>query len=491
MKRVPRLRIRDRAELWAVSVEPGQPLILEGAIDHWPLLQQERGAPRARRASSSPSSSRPSSASSPSSSGAAAPLPIAGRRASRAAATTPPPPPAALPPILQRLRDLAGHRPVITSWSRRRGDGLLSYQRGARGKSWSDSRTSFAAFLDDVHAEASAPTGHVLYLQSSVLSRELPELAPLFPLELLQPEELRQSSPRLWIGSGGHRVGLHFDVDHNLHCVVAGEKRFLLYPPAALPDVYLGPLDASPAGAPTALVDPLHPDLAAFPRFAAAAAQALVAELGPGDVLALPAYWLHHVESRGLNIAVTYWWSDLPAEQRTAAAAAWAHGLLALRSLPPRWREQYRLLFEHFVFHAHGDPYAHLPPDEQGLAGVATAERTRELRDSLRKHLEASRLLEPTFDVAARYVLARHLSFRGVDHESLELVAAGGDGMIIRHELFELLRAFHAPARLADVAAAHLGLDKRGGKKAADQARRFEALCRTLVARGFLRAAPP
>lgn len=460
MKRVPRLRIRDRAELWANAVEPARPLILEGLLDAWPLLAPP---PRPRRAS----------------------------RSARAAATTPPPPPAALPPILQRLRDLAGHRPIMTSWSRQRGDGLLSYGSGARGKNWSDSRTSFATFLDDVHAEATAPTGHILYLQSSIIARELPELLPLFPLELLGPEELRQQSPRLWIGSGGHRVGLHFDVDHNLHCVVAGEKRFLLYPPSALPDVYLGALDASPAGAPTALVDPLHPDLAAFPRFAAAAEQALVAELGPGDVLALPAYWLHHVESRGMNIAVTYWWSDLPAEQRAAAAAAWAHGLLALRSLPPRWREQYRVLFEHFVFHAHGDPYAHLPPAEQGLAGAPTPERTRELRDSLRKHLEASHLLDAAFDPELPYVLARHLSFRVVDADSLELVAAGGEGMVIRLELFEILRAFHAPARIADVAAAHFGADRgdrRGGRKPdAKSLARFEALCRTLVARGFLR----
>lgn len=477
MKRIPRARIRDRAELWARSVEPGQPIILEGLLTRWPLLSADAGAApppqraaRAARAATSRAAPRPSRA--------------AASRSTRAAVSTPSPAPAALPPVLQRLRDLAGHRPVMTSWSRQRGDGLLSYRAGGSGKSWSDTRTSFAAFLDDVHAEVTAPTGSVFYLQSSVVQHELPELSPLFPFDLLLPEELRQGSPRLWIGSGGHRVGLHFDIDHNLHCVVAGHKRFLIYPPSALPHVYLGALDASPAGAPTALVDPLHPDLAAFPRFAEVADQALLAELSPGDVLALPAYWLHHVESRGLNIAVNYWWSDLAAEKRAAAAACWAHGLLALRSLPPRWREQYRVLFEHFVFHAHGDPYAHLPPAEQGLAGAPTPERTGELRASLRRHLEASRLLEAPFDPELPHALSRGASFRVVDADSLELTAPGGDALVIRHDLFEILRAFHAPTPIRAVAAAHCGKDKKALE-------RFLALCRSLVARGLLRPLAP
>lgn len=437
---VPRRRVTTAAQLATEVVAPGVPVILRGALAGWPLLTARRAKPTA-----------------------------------------------ALPPLLRRLRDLAGHRIVMTSWARTTNQGLLSYAApDGTGKTWTDAPTRFASFLDEVHAEARQPSGAVRYLQSAVLRRELPELAPLFPMPLVPEHQLRQQSPRLWIGSGGHRVGLHYDVDDNLHCVVAGGKRFLLYPPAALPDVYLGALDASPAGAPTALVDPLRPEPRAYPRFAAAARTAQLAELGPGDVLYLPAYWLHHVESQGLNIAVNYWWSELSVEERAAADSAWTHGLLALRNLPPRWRQRYQLLFSHFIFQEHGDPYAHLPVAEQGLAGAPTAERTRALRDQLRRQLERARLLETPFDAAARYVLAKGTSFRVVDADTLELLRPGGEPLVVPDELFAIVKRFHAPATVEQVARAHCG--KGAAQRPARE--RLTALCKTLVARGLLLPAP-
>lgn len=424
---VRRLRVTTRAQLLAEVIAPGVPVILEGALARWPWKRPDA--------------------------------------------------------LLRRLRQLAGHRTVMTSWAPVTNDGLLSYaERDGTGKTWTDAPARFATFLDDIEAAARAPGAAIRYLQSAVIGRELPELAPLFPMPLLAEAELRQQSPRLWIGSGGHRVGLHYDVDDNLHCVVAGGKRFLLYPPSSLPDVYLGALDASPAGAPTALVDPLRPDLRAYPRFAAAAARAQVAELAPGDALYLPAYWLHHVESRGVNVAVNYWWSELSADERAAAESAWTHGLLALRNLPPRWRERYHLLFAHFVFQAHGDPYAHLPVAEQGRAGAPTPERTRALRDQLRRELSRARLLEAAFDASARHVLAKGTSFRVIDEDSLELARPGGDPLVVPAELFAIVRRFHAPATVEEMAVAHCGKGARHREARA----RFAALCKTLVARGVL-----
>ena len=35
----------------------------------------------------------------------------------------------------------------------------------------------------------------------------------------------------LWMSSGGTRSVIHFDADHNIHCLVAGRKDFVMIDP--------------------------------------------------------------------------------------------------------------------------------------------------------------------------------------------------------------------------------------------------------------------
>ena len=64
-----------------------------------------------------------------------------------------------------------------------------------------------------------------------------------------------------------------------------------MFPPAQVANLYVGPIDHSPAGMPTSLVDFAQPDLERFPRFREAWAAAQVAELAPGDAIYLPPLW--------------------------------------------------------------------------------------------------------------------------------------------------------------------------------------------------------
>ena len=73
--------------------------------------------------------------------------------------------------------------------------------------------------------------------------------------------------PRLWLGNA-IRVATHYDLMENIGVVVAGRRRFTLFPPDQLANLYMGPLELTPAGTPVSLVDPDAPDLARFPRFA-------------------------------------------------------------------------------------------------------------------------------------------------------------------------------------------------------------------------------
>ena len=69
-------------------------------------------------------------------------------------------------------------------------------------------------------------------------------------LELLPPELAR---PRIWLGNRSE-VSAHFDLSDNIACVVAGRRRFTLFPPDQVANLYVGPLDHTMAGQPASMV---------------------------------------------------------------------------------------------------------------------------------------------------------------------------------------------------------------------------------------------
>ncbi|RYG01699.1 MAG: cupin-like domain-containing protein, partial [Caulobacteraceae bacterium] len=96
--------------------------------------------------------------------------------------------------------------------------------------------------------------------------------------------------PRVWIGNAV-TVAAHHDPSENIACVVAGKRRFTLFPPEQVANLYMGPFELTPAGAAISMVDFDAPDLTRFPRFAEAMKAALVVDLEPGDALYIPYLW--------------------------------------------------------------------------------------------------------------------------------------------------------------------------------------------------------
>ena len=83
----------------------------------------------------------------------------------------------------------------------------------------------------------------------------------------------RQPLVSIWIGNRT-RIAAHHDLPDNLACVVVGHRRFTLFPPEQLANLYVGPLDFTPAGQAISLVDFAQAGFRSkFPRFAEALKQ--------------------------------------------------------------------------------------------------------------------------------------------------------------------------------------------------------------------------
>ena len=189
-----------------------------------------------------------------------------------------------------------------------------------------------------------------------------------------------------WLGNRT-RISAHYDFPDNLGCVVAGERRFTLFPPDQIRNLYVGPVDRTPSGQAISMVDFAEPDLDRFPKFAEAARHARRTCLGPGDGLFIPSMWWHHVESLApFNLLVNYWWCRSPAAMG-APSDALLHAMLALRDLPDRQREAWRGLFDHYVFDADEEVHAHIPDRGKGYLATLDEATAKRLRADLRNRL--------------------------------------------------------------------------------------------------------
>ncbi|HWP10019.1 MAG TPA: cupin-like domain-containing protein [Polyangiaceae bacterium] len=125
---------------------------------------------------------------------------------------------------------------------------------------------------------------------------------------LFDPERIY--SVWAWFSGPGVRTWLHYDNNgcHNLNGQILGTKRCLLFAPSELERLYPFPPGGTNPAHNCAAVDVDAPDFGLHPRFADAGAWS--AELGPGDLLFIPAWWLHTFAHTGdLNANVNFWWN--------------------------------------------------------------------------------------------------------------------------------------------------------------------------------------
>lgn len=238
-------------------------------------------------------------------------------------------------------------------------------------------------FLDRLLRDRANPQPYAVAVQSIPVPELLPGFETENRLELLDASVV----PRIWLGNAV-RVAPHYDLMENIGCVVAGRRRFLLFPPDQVANLYVGPFEMTPAGTPVSLVDVVNPDLRRFPRYAEAAEHAQAATLEPGDAIYIPFHWWHGVESLDpVNILVNYWWNPARAGIGNPYDAM-LHGMFALRTLPPDQRAAWRAMFDQYVFCTNGDPTGHLPPSVRGFVGEPDAQQIERMRATLKQALQ-------------------------------------------------------------------------------------------------------
>ncbi len=255
--------------------------------------------------------------------------------------------------------------------------GRVGYSDDLQGFSFVRNRLPLAAVITQLQRYLGSDQAPSLAAQSALISESIPGFLDENKLALLDPS----IAPRIWLGNT-ITVPAHFDEAHNIACCVSGRRRFTLFPPEQVSNLYIGPLDFTPAGAPVSLATP---DFERFPRYREALAAAMVTELEPGDAIYIPSLWWHQVESVGmLNILINYWWGGAigVTDRASSPTNVLMHCLVNMQDLSPPLREAWKAIFNHFVFDT-ANAAAHIPLERRGVLGKLSEQEIRKIKDAL------------------------------------------------------------------------------------------------------------
>jgi hypothetical protein len=264
-------------------------------------------------------------------------------------------------------------------------EGRFGYTADFRGFNHDRKLATIAQLADLLVRQKGGERPFSLYAGGVPLAKHLPTLLGEVPMPLL--ETGRDMLVSLWLGNRT-RTPAHWDLPQNLACVIAGRRRFTLFPTDQVANLYVGPVDFTLAGQPISLVDLDAPDLERFPRFAEALTHAETAVLGPGDALYLPSLWWHAVESLDeIGAMVNFWWRDGP-DYMVTPLFTLLHAAYTMKDLPERERAAWRAMFDHYIFGDQGAPMVHLPEEARGVFGPTTQESVTRLRTMLARSLD-------------------------------------------------------------------------------------------------------
>jgi hypothetical protein len=261
-------------------------------------------------------------------------------------------------------------RPVNVMTASAEIGGRFFYKEDMRSFNFGRRQEAFGTAMAGLIAQLGEDNPPATYVESALIAECLPDFPRENALDLVGTSAIS----RIWIGNR-LRTQTHYDLYDNVACVVAGHRRFTLFPPDQIENLYMGPFEYTLSGTPVSMASIEEPDFERFPRFEKALEAALVAELEPGDAIFVPYFWWHHVQSlERFNVLVSYWWNDTPGNMGSLYNCL-LHNVLAIRDLPASQRMAWRAVFDYFVFKTSGEPMEHLPPHARGALGQMTPDQ--------------------------------------------------------------------------------------------------------------------
>ncbi len=221
----------------------------------------------------------------------------------------------------------------------------------------------------------------------AVQAISIADTLPGFIEENSQPLLDESVPPTLWM-SNKSVVAPHYDIFDNIACVIAGTRKFTVFPPNQISNLYVGPILDAPGGVPISMVDVRQPDLVQFPNYSKALDVAQEAVLEPGDAIYIPGLWWHAVESLDkLNVLVNYWWGGT-SDNLISPNDSLLHSMLTISKLSPSQRQSWRDFFDYYVFQTEGDPAAHLPQDIEDIVTSLSPEQKERVLSFLSDRLK-------------------------------------------------------------------------------------------------------
>ena len=284
---------------------------------------------------------------------------------------------------MEYLKRFYEGRPVVGYTCPPEIKGRYFYNDEMTGLNFERGRVQLTEYLDLIRSAIGNPDGPSYYIGSTDLDIYFPGFRAENDLVLNDPM-FEQNKPivSIWIGNRT-TASAHYDMSNNIACCLVGNRRFTLFPPQEVENLYPGPLEPTPGGQVVSMVDFQGPDFDRHPRFREALETAEVADLEPGDILFYPALWWHHVEALSdFNAMVNYWWNTSPAYIDTPQNTM-LHAILSLRDRPDHEKRAWKALFDYYIFGPAERAREHLPEHARGNLAPMDEMRARKLRAML------------------------------------------------------------------------------------------------------------
>jgi hypothetical protein len=285
-----------------------------------------------------------------------------------------------MPDAMDYLRSHYNGQSVTYSYGGPEVAGRPFYNDDLTGLNCEVRRSQLGDVLDEIAAHASDANPPTYYVASLLVDTRLPRFREENDLDFTTHGI--DAPPSIWIGN---RVtaSCHYDAMNNIACCAVGRRRFTVFPPEQIGNLYPGPLEPTPGGQAVSVVDFDAPDHERYPHFSEALASAQTTVLEPGDAIFIPSQWWHHVQGlEPFNVLVNYWWSSMAAYIPTPMHALY-HALWTIRDRPEREKQAWRAIFDYYVFGDAERAGEHLPEAARNVLGPIDEAMARQLRAML------------------------------------------------------------------------------------------------------------